>query len=362
MQIKMSQAHAGGNRQTNMDLLRILACVMVIMQHTAVNSYYAFGSGSRWLVCNFFEVLVRPDVPVFFMLSGSLFLNREKPVPASRLLRKNALKLIIIYLVWTFFYAFVGGGAAGVDSLESLHAFLYQALMDRKYHMWFLPSMFSIYVCLPLLYHAVNGEDARQEKTLEYAVVMFLVLNILIQTISSLGVSDSIIMTSIGSIYYFFGGYCGYFLLGAYVGRLDSDRFKTCHVVLAYVAVFLVHFGLSTAHAYHYQIASQFLYDSFSLPVCLETVLLFILFQKMCRVNFPEWLRKVSCEVANCTLGIYVLHVYVLETIGTRTGGLLLQGHHTVISIPVTVAAVFICSLIMVWVLRKIPFVGRWLV
>ena len=353
-----------GKRQVNMDLLRILACLMVIVQHTAANSYYAFGVGNGWLAANFFETVIRPDIPIFFMLSGCMFLNREKPVYLPKFLGKNTLRLFTVYLVWSIFYALDVGGylhrsTFRWESWNDFHAFLYQALSDSKYHLWFMPTMIAVYLIVPVLYQAVNSEGG---KILEYLVVMFFVLTVLPQMLGVFLGADSIIVLAIGKFFFPLGGSYGYFALGAYLARQDFRRYRKRYILLAYIAVSLAHFGVSSWHAYSAGYASEYMFDSNSIFVLLESSLLFILFQSMADVNFPSWLGRLSREVAACTLGIYMIHILVLEKVGERAGGLLLKNSYTALSVPVTVAAVFGISLVCVFIMRRIPFVRDWFV
>ena len=56
-------------RNTNLDLMRILACIAVVGLHTLQKDLSVFNS-SLYYMCGF-------AVPVFFMASGYILLNRE---------------------------------------------------------------------------------------------------------------------------------------------------------------------------------------------------------------------------------------------------------------------------------------------
>ena len=61
-------------REYNMDILRILACFMVVVLHTSAQNWDAVPFISfEWKAFNFYNAMVRSAVPIFFMISGKLF-------------------------------------------------------------------------------------------------------------------------------------------------------------------------------------------------------------------------------------------------------------------------------------------------
>ena len=109
-------------RDLSMDILRILACLMVVGIHTVVEGWYDTSPRTfTWGVLNFYDPLFRPAVPLFFMISGSLMLRKSRIEP-KRLWIRNILRLVIIYYLWVLFYALTNDGVhkALEDPLETL--------------------------------------------------------------------------------------------------------------------------------------------------------------------------------------------------------------------------------------------------
>lgn len=63
------------NRKTYLDVLKILACVAVIMMHSTVFSTNSF---MDWCIARAFNIIGNFAVPIFVMVSGALLLNPEK--------------------------------------------------------------------------------------------------------------------------------------------------------------------------------------------------------------------------------------------------------------------------------------------
>ena len=63
------------------DYLRVLATFAVMILHISAQNWGACDVQSfDWQVFNFFDSIVRWSVPIFVMISGALFLNRDIPL------------------------------------------------------------------------------------------------------------------------------------------------------------------------------------------------------------------------------------------------------------------------------------------
>ena len=65
-------------RKTYCDYLRLIATFAVVVLHVAASNWYSTDvNGLEWQSFNFYDSVVRWGVPIFVMISGSLFLSRE---------------------------------------------------------------------------------------------------------------------------------------------------------------------------------------------------------------------------------------------------------------------------------------------
>ena len=89
-------------RDVSLDLIRIMACIMVIMMHSPIpeanaNAYFLSG----------LSYLTAPCIGLFFMVSGALLLpspNASKTEAALPFLQKRLKRVLMPTLVWTLFY------------------------------------------------------------------------------------------------------------------------------------------------------------------------------------------------------------------------------------------------------------------
>ena len=68
-------------RKTYCDYLRLIATFAVVVLHVAAFNWENTDvNGIEWQTFNFYNSIVRWGVPIFVMISGSLFLNREMSI------------------------------------------------------------------------------------------------------------------------------------------------------------------------------------------------------------------------------------------------------------------------------------------
>lgn len=93
-------------RDYNMDLLRILASLMVIVIHVSAYNFLDTPTKSiEWLSYDMYDSIVRSAVPIFLMISGAFFLNDKIQNNLKKLYTKNIFKLVLVFVIWSFIYA-----------------------------------------------------------------------------------------------------------------------------------------------------------------------------------------------------------------------------------------------------------------
>ena len=157
-------------RKAGLDICRIVAIAVVVLVHTVMLFWDFDPAVPTWAFYNYISLVGHFSIPLFFMLSGALFLPRET-LDSGHMLR-HALRLTGLYYLWSLVYALLR--AAG-GSFESVSAFFY-AVVAGHYHLWFLPAMVLCYLFLPPVHAAVHGGglDARWLTGLFFFLCLFL--------------------------------------------------------------------------------------------------------------------------------------------------------------------------------------------
>ncbi len=91
-------------RKIYCDYLRLLATFAVIILHVSASNWYSANVNSiEWQSFNFYDSIVRWCVPIFVMISGSLFLNKD--ISLKTIYNKYIPRMIIAFFTWSIFYA-----------------------------------------------------------------------------------------------------------------------------------------------------------------------------------------------------------------------------------------------------------------
>ena len=151
-----------GERVLYLDFLKGVSIPLVVVLHVAavglseteINSF-------SWQVCNMFDSLTRFVVPIFVMVSGAIFLNKQKKVNVYNSIKR----LLIPLLFWSLAYSFVVNVShSDFIDWKWIVDFLKLAFIAST-HTWFLYMLIGLYMLIPLLRSIVENK-----KTEEYNV------------------------------------------------------------------------------------------------------------------------------------------------------------------------------------------------
>lgn len=342
-------------RDFSLDVLRILACLMVVGIHTAMEGWYNISPRSyNWIVLNFYDTLVRPAVPLFFMISGALFLSKGT-LDIKKLWTKNILHLFIIYVVWVVFYAVMNNGVHKVLADPSV---VWHEITgpNPQYHLWYLRSLMNCYAVAPLLWYLVRALD---RKGICCFLTLFLVFGILRMTVADLPFLPKWILEQINLFVNMdFVGYTGYFLLGyfLYTGFIKLSRRKLWTV---YIVTLLAAAGLNQLMANAADWPTQALYGNFTLPVMIEACCIFLLVRgSFAEQRFAGRNASFIVRLSTATLFVYLIHPFVLSRLQIYFH-LYTTNYNVLFSVPIFTLLVFIVSAAVGMLLERVPVLRR---
>ena len=135
------------------DVFRAFLPILVVIIHTAVNFGHNSFYSRHFVGCLALKIVCQVAVPLFFMVSGALFLDPNKSFDFKRHMRKYVLRMAILYAVWSTFYALCGYFFAdsGVSQDVRLKSFLAELFGLHHYHLWFIMGLLAMYLLVPCL-------------------------------------------------------------------------------------------------------------------------------------------------------------------------------------------------------------------
>ena len=303
-------------RKTYCDNLRLIATFAVVVLHVAASNWYSTDvNGLEWQSFNFYDSVVRWGVPIFVMISGSLFLSRE--ISIRKIYSKYILRMVIAFLTWSIFYALMTPEYFENGMLYGIKTHI-DAMVSGHYHMWFVLMIIGIYMCIPFYNSHVS--------TMNMSMVM---------------------------------GYSFYFVLGYYLDNFELRKKYRILIyflgVLGFAFTVLVDLNL----AIKTQQPCDNYYGNFQVNVMLEAICIHTLFKYHKFKN--EKLNSFVFIISGYTFGAYLIHAFFIEKLSLHFNFNTLS-FNSVVSVPIVSAVVFICALLVSTVLNHIPIIKKYCV
>lgn len=192
-------------RDLSLDLLRIVACVMVVVMHSPIPS-----DNSDGIILSSLSYFTAPCIGLFFMVSGALILPppiASESNTALPFLRKRLKRVLMPTLVWTLFYIAVKWFDGNMTPCEVLTSILSIPFSAQGHGvLWFMYTLMGLYLITPILHAWLRNASERE-------IRFYLLLWIVAMCYPLLQMFVKVNDTSTGILYYF-SGYVGYFVLG----------------------------------------------------------------------------------------------------------------------------------------------------
>ena len=342
------------DRIAYLDHLRIFATFAVIILHVSGISWESADvNGFEWQVYNIFNSAVRWCVPVFVMISGSLFLGRE--VPVKTIYSKYILRLAVAFVVWSVIYGLYSG-ALFTDKVSSL--------IHGHYHMWFVLMIAGLYMCLPII-----KPIAQNKNRSGYFLVLALVFGFIIpQAVTLANDFGGNLITTVANALeddlsamqlHMILGYTSYFILGYSLSKTELSKKQRTVIYLLGLAGFISTVLLTSAIALKTQTASEHYYGYFNVNVLLEAAAVFVWFKyrRYDKVKHPVLIQKLS----KYSFGAYLVHILIISLLTVQLG-LNTASLHPVLIVLCLSVAVFAASYAVSAVLNHIPIVKKYMV
>lgn len=321
-------------RNASLDLIRLVAILLVIMQH----AWSGLGLDEP-IVGDFrfiYHAIVIMGVPLFFMLSGALLLSTPH-ISLKNFLSRRFKRLLIPYLLWATLVYIISAMMQKYPDIQTptdiLHNYLPYLLSGKiNASYWYVFVLIGIYLLVPFMQRALWGTH---EKTLiQYGLTLWGVWIII-----------RAYYPQFGSMHYYGASafmYIGFFLCGYYCTRyLTKERLNRNIGVVGVVTAYALNvwglatgFGTSIVHA-------------------LGVISLFLLL-KSCIL--PSKAIAFVTSAGRYTYVIYFVHILVVATLCILD----MWGWCPIWMRPIAITLLsFFASYLVAWVFDKQSFIPR---
>ncbi len=333
-----------------LDLVKIYAIFSVLLLHVATSITTQFSKVSLldWNIANAYESTVRMAVPLFFMATGALLLNKREE-SLSIFFSKRFSKIAIPLFAWSFFYILFRKYAWNQDI--NIFDHMIEALyIEQITPLWFLYTLIGLYLFIPILNIFIKNSSKSMQI---YFVVLWIIAVSIIPTINkffSLSIPNHMPMLT---------GDVGFLILGYLLSQLEvNKKIFILSLTLIFVSTLITFFG-----TYYLSLSTNefqdFFYYRFSLSTILQAISFFIALkyigEKMNSYNGIS--HSIITQLSLASFGIYLIHSFIEWVLIVNLNLYALNGQNLLYVIPATALVNFLLSFIAVYIMRKIPIV-----
>ena len=339
-------------RTPYLDILRVLACLLVILIHTPIRQYDTYYNTPS-LAGALYTVLVAVNCNLFFMITGALLLPVK--MTGRRFVKRRLTVVLPPLVVWTIIYL--------LEHAMLLHNLTPRLLTSILFHpveglLWYVYVLAIIYVTLPLVSRCI---DAIGKRGVEVILVLWVLS-------SFIPYQHGVFMEASQWSHNMFGAfanYYGYVLLGYYMHRYGLPVFTRQH---GWKWALLLAFGIVVMPLFEFLVQSRFgiswqqhldtITNDISINNIAMATLLFALVQRFAPERYDRQSRPMTATwwpmLSRCTFGIYLSQMIVLRQIVWPLTPWLGRTHWVVDSLVSGVITFIVCFL-LVFILRRLP-------
>ena len=329
------------------DLLKIISIIFVILIHVISEYWNSLDVNSNtFIVLSILDSMSRFCVPIYFMVSGALFLNEEKKVTIKDVLKKYVPRILILFVFWNLVYSFlnviINKDAITFKMIGSV--FLDTILGKGIFHLYFLPIIIGFYLCLPILKQITKEENKNILKYLIIVLFIFFGFNRITNYLFNITLSYTIV----------FSKYLIYFILGYYLNTFNISKKNTKAIyILGIIGLIITMVGTIISSKANGITDVFFKYDTFNVIMYSASIFLFA------KNNFTRFNEKLSMVLAQTNLGVYLIHGLVLGLLEYTKLFNIFDSTSITLSVIINSVIIYILSTVCVCVLMKIPYVRK---
>ncbi|HBF7094557.1 TPA: acyltransferase [Clostridioides difficile] len=361
----MSSKSISKERLIYLDFIKVLAIYFVCFYHyNNFNTDFLSNPSISTYLSYFIKGIASTGVPLFFMVSGALMLNRNYNL--NKHIRK-IINIIILTIIWGMITLLILSPIKGNSySIPGFVKALWTWEQDTINHLWFLQTLVCVYILYPLIKEVYDIEG---KKVLNYILIVIFIFtfgNVLLNMVAN--IVESILGINYITNHEFnffnnfnlFRGFYAYTLVYFIVGALLLEKLKNDMRINVNQIIMIFIIGISTLFLYGVMMSNSNKevygtvwngYDTImTLLMCISIFILsYISNSKL------DKLSSVVQLIGENTLGIYFVH---------RMVGSILKPYYITLTFSTSIISnlvfgivVMAMSLIITLVLKRIPII-----
>ncbi len=270
------------DRNSNIELLRILCIITIIIHHSFVHSGISISiENTNTLILSIIQILGKTANNIFILTTGYYMINKK-------INKEKIIKLIgeILFYSYSILFVYL------VFCKEKEIGIIIKSILPITFNAeWFVTSYILLYITIPFINALINNLTKKEMSVL---IIIFIVCFSILPTINLLSE--------------YFSNYIWFILLylvGAYTKLYENKEFSKyskCFIVVSSIAIIFV---ITSIACFNMRRLGLLEINSF-----LVFILAYSIFMDF--INKKEYSNSIINYVASSSLGIYLIHDNVI--------------------------------------------------
>lgn len=321
-------------KQNYISFARVISAFAVVMIHINGNCFYEFNVDGCWSISNILSSVLSFAVPVFLMITGVTLIDYSDRYSTKEYFKRRVNKIVVPFIFWGCLIA-------------TLYRY-YTGKMEAHLLYNFLVWQIGIYLIIPLFSYI---QKEHREKIIFYIVIVSFVINFLLPFIDK-----------VFHIGYFYKipfevaqCYVMYPLVGYLIGKKEIT--KNVRWIIYIIAGIALSVMIGGTHMY--SVTSGKIDDRFlgypNMTCLLYSIGVFVFIKEIGSCISNEKILSMIEQMSGYTFSVYLIHWYIIDFIFTPY----ISNTHTMLYKFVAPVIVYIISLGLIWIARKIPLIRK---
>lgn len=341
------------NRIVYYDALNVFAMLAVLFLHFSTISHWYF-EGRLYVLSLFNECFFYFAVPVFYMLTGATLFGYRERYDTKTFFKKRVTRTFVPFLLWSLIMLCFQVSQGAMDWPQGPRTLINDIFNNRIMQVyWFFFPLFMMYLAMPV-FSCMTSEKFR--RPLWYAVGVGVLTTAVLPPVCAL-----VGLEYPGTLVFpLFSGLLLYPVLGYLASTTDfTKRQRTAVYAAGLVAVTIRFFTilLSRGAANEGSAEFSYLWTYTGFAGFFPGLAIFVFFKQV------DWHRlfptpqatKALATVSSCSFGIYLIHMAFVQWAQNTYSAI----QYSVAWVVLGPICCYLLCLAIVWLVKKVPVVGR---
>ncbi len=344
------------------DALRAMAIIGIVFCHASISFVTQGINRPDFYIAAFFDCFRDFSIPIFVMLSGALLINRRDSL--KDFFKKRLSRIFIPFVFWAVLYIIYS--AHVIDhgfSLSRAIDIFFGTSSTIGVAFWFIWMIVIVYFLIFIINQIIAFGSS---KTDSFDRKFLLILTAL--SVIYIALADFNFINPMSSKIAYFTSFITYIIIGYFIAnngyvesRVSAKTLIAVTLLLSVGLYFYYIFGFVVPRSVS---ANRFVYMSyFNLLLLVMSVSIFLLFKYLSKIQFAEKIENSNfgyliTMISQYSFGIYLCHYLILHMLKRRLVRFYAY-QSPLIWIPTLVILTLVISLIVLFILNRIPVLKR---